>query len=121
VYFNWFKPEWPQEFTASFNPDKSLRPKGVVEKCEFCDHRYQKARERAAAEGREVRSEGEYVPACVQSCPAQAMFFGDLDDPETTVARLARSSRAFRVLEELGTEPKVIYLKEGEWSATPRA
>ena len=123
-YFNWYNWSafrWPEEMRQSLNPDVSLRPKGVIEKCTFCHHRLQKAREQAAVEGRKVRSEGEYVPACVQSCPAQAMFFGDLNDPETTVHKLSRSSRAFRMLEELGTEPKVIYLKEGEWSATPRA
>jgi len=64
-----------------------------------------------------VRGEGEFVPACVQSCPAQAMYFGDLNDPATTVAQLAGSSRAYKLLDELGTEPKVLYLKEGEWNA----
>ncbi len=113
VYFNWFQPEWPEEMKASLNPDKSLRPKGVVEKCELCDHRLQKAREQAKAEGRELR-EGDYVPACVEACPSKAMFFGDLDDPESTVSQMAKSERAFRLLEELGTEPKVIYLREEE-------
>jgi molybdopterin-containing oxidoreductase family iron-sulfur binding subunit len=119
-WYNWSEYRWPPEMRQSLNPDVSLRPKGVIEKCTFCHHRLQNARDQAAAEGRKVKSEGEYVPACVQSCPAQAMFFGDLNDPDTAVSRLARSSRAFRMLEELGTEPKVIYLKEGEWSATPR-
>lgn len=116
-YFNWFRPEWPEEMKASLNPDVSIRPKGVIEKCTFCHHRLQKAREQAAVEKREVKSEGEYVPACVQSCPAEAMVFGDLDEPKTEVARLAKSTRAFRALDDLGTEPKVIYLKEGEWRA----
>ncbi|MBI2370460.1 MAG: 4Fe-4S dicluster domain-containing protein [Deltaproteobacteria bacterium] len=119
-WYNWSGFRWPQEMRQSLNPDVSLRPRGVIEKCTFCHHRLQKARDQAAIEGRKVKSEGEYVPACVQSCPAQAMFFGDLNDPETTIAKLARSSRAFKMLDELGTEPKVIYLKEGEWSATPR-
>ncbi len=99
---------------ASLNPDVSVRPKGVVEKCTFCHHRLQKAKGRAKAEKRALQ-EGDYVPACVQSCPADAMFFGDVEDSKTKVAQLARSSRAFRMLEDLGTEPKVIYLTEGEW------
>lgn len=116
-YFNWHEPQWPEEMKASLNPDVSIRPKGVIEKCTFCHHRLQKVREQAAVEKREVKSEGEYVPACVQSCPAEAMVFGDLDDPKTEVTRLAKSTRAFKALEDLGTEPKVIYLKEGEWRA----
>lgn len=113
-YFNWFEPSWPDEMKKCLNPDVSSRPKGVVEKCTFCHHRLQKAREQARAEKRDLR-EGDYVPACVQTCPAEAMFFGDLNNPASTVARLAASSRAFRLLEDLGTDPKVIYLTEGEW------
>jgi len=113
-YFNWYRPEWPQEMQSALNPDVSIRPKGVVEKCTFCHHRLQRAREEARAEGREVQ-EGDYVPACVESCPSKAMYFGDLDDPNSTVAHLAESARAFRLMEELGTEPKVYYLREGDW------
>jgi molybdopterin-containing oxidoreductase family iron-sulfur binding subunit len=113
-YFNWFEPTWPVEMQRCLNPDVSSRPKGVVEKCTFCHHRLQKAKERARAESRSLQ-EGDYVPACVQTCPADAMYFGDIDDPSSRVAQLARSSRAFKLLEDLGTEPKVIYLTEGEW------
>jgi len=84
----------------------------VVEKCTFCVHRLQKARERARAEGREFRAD-EYVPACVQTCTGKARFFGDLDDPNSTVSQLSQVRRAFRLLEEAGTHPKVIYLQEG--------
>jgi molybdopterin-containing oxidoreductase family iron-sulfur binding subunit len=114
VYFNWKDPSWPEELKLSFNPDKSIRYKGVVEKCELCDHRLQMARDQAAVEGRELRGEGDYVPACVQSCPTRAMVFGDLDDASTQTAKLSKSPRAFRMLEDLGTEPKIYYLKEGE-------
>jgi molybdopterin-containing oxidoreductase family iron-sulfur binding subunit len=54
------------------------------------------------------------VPACAEACPARAIAFGDLNDPGSEVSRLARSPRAFRLQEELGTKPKVIYLTEGE-------
>ena len=111
-YFNWFKPSWPREFEQSRNPSVCVRPKGVIEKCTFCVQRLQRARDQAAFEGRKVRSEGEYVPACVESCPAKAMYFGDLEDRSTQVAHLARDVRAFRVMDELGTGPNVIYLKE---------
>lgn len=90
----------------------AIRPKGVVEKCTFCVHRLFKARERAAAEGRDFRPD-DYVPACVQTCTGKARFFGDLENPDSTVSKLATSRRAFRLLEEAGTHPKVIYLQEG--------
>lgn len=111
-YFNWYEPSWPEELGVAVQPDVSVRPKGVVEKCTFCHHRLMRARDRAAIEGRELRP-GEYAPACAEACPAQAIVFGDLDDPHAAVAQLARSPRAFRLLEDLGTEPKVYYLREG--------
>jgi molybdopterin-containing oxidoreductase family iron-sulfur binding subunit len=109
-YFNWhtYQKEAPGQ-----NPDVSLRDKGVVEKCTFCHHRLQKVRQRALAEKREF-DPGEYVPACAEACPAQAIVFGDLADPLSEVTKLARSPRAFKLQEELGTKPKVIYLTQGE-------
>ena len=109
-YFNW---RLYQKDRPGQNPDVSLRPKGVVEKCTFCHHRLQKARERALAERREL-AEGEYVTACAEACPALAITFGDLSDPASEVAKAARSRRSFRLGEELGTKPKVIYLSEGD-------
>lgn len=108
-HFNWTTPKWPLEMEPSFNPDVSCRMKGVVEKCTFCHHRLQKAREQAKIENRELRP-GEYTPACVQACPSQAMYFGDLADETSEVSKLARDIRAFRLMEDLGTKPKVIYL-----------
>jgi molybdopterin-containing oxidoreductase family iron-sulfur binding subunit len=109
-FFNWHEYQHP---SPGQNPDVSLRPKGVVEKCTFCHHRLQKVREQAAVEKRR-QLPGEYNTACAEACPAQAISFGDLTDPTSEVARLARSPRAFRLLESLGTRPKVIYLTEGE-------
>jgi len=109
--FNWYKPEWSPGIKQTTNPDVSVRPVGVVEKCTFCIHRLQKAKEAAKADGRELR-EQDYQPACVESCPTGAMVFGDLDNPQHEVAKLMHSPRAMRLLEDLGTEPKVIYLTE---------
>ena len=111
--FNWHRPYWPQEMASAMNPDVSVRPAGIVEKCTFCIHRLQKAKETAAAENRDLQ-EGDYVVACQESCPTKAISFGDLDDPNSEVSKLKRSPRAFRLLEELGTEPKVYYLSEVE-------
>jgi molybdopterin-containing oxidoreductase family iron-sulfur binding subunit len=109
-YFNWLR---YQKEAPGQNPDVSVRPKGVVEKCTFCHHRLQKARERALAERRELAA-GDYVTACAEACPTRAIAFGDLHDEGSDVARLARSPRAFRLGEELGTRPKVFYLAELE-------
>lgn len=110
-YFNWFAPKWPQEMERMLNPDVSVRPVGVIEKCTLCHHRLMKGSEQAKAEEREM-TDRDYTPACVQSCPTHAMIFGNLDDPRSDVSRLSKSQRAYRFMEELGTEPKVIYLKE---------
>jgi Fe-S-cluster-containing dehydrogenase component len=111
-YFNWSVPHFPPPMDQALNPDVPVRPKGVVEKCTFCIHRLQAAQARAEEEGREL-SDAEVVllPACNQACPASARYFGDLEDPESTVSRLSRSQRAYRLFEELGTEPSVYYLK----------
>ena len=122
-YFNWYAPEFDPDLAQHLNPDRvegqgvlegpTVRPKGVVEKCTYCVHRLQKAHDQAEAEGREFRPD-EYIPACVQTCTGKARFFGDLDDPNSTVSKLAKSKRAFRLLDEVGTQPKTIYLQEGE-------
>jgi len=121
-YFNWYAPEWEGSLAEYHNPDRiegegdlegpAVRPLGVVEKCTYCIHRLQKARARAEAEGRPFRPD-EYVPACVQTCTGKARFFGDLDDPNSTVSLLIKSPRAFRLQEDVGTMPKTVYLREG--------
>ena len=110
--FNWFDWEWPEPLNLQLNPDVTVRRRGIMEKCTFCIQRIRRAEEDAKAEGREV-ADGEVQPACAQSCPTQAIVFGNLADPESKVSRLARSARAEKLLEDLGTEPKVIYLKGG--------
>ena len=108
-YFNWLVPQWPASERAHLNPDVSVRPKGVIEKCTFCHHRLQKAREQARVENRELR-ESDYQPACAEVCPTEAIVFGDLENPRHRVQRMKSDPRAMRVMENLGTEPKVYYL-----------
>lgn len=80
-----------------------------MEKCTFCVQRIKAAQIDAKAAKRELK-DGEVQPACVQTCTAKALVFGDLNDPESEVARLARSPRGGKLLEELGTLPNVTYL-----------
>jgi molybdopterin-containing oxidoreductase family iron-sulfur binding subunit len=109
--FNWFAPVWPEPMQMQHNPDVSIREGGVMEKCSFCIQRVKRAKTDAAADGRPLE-DGDIQPACVQSCPAEAMVFGDLNDAKSKVSRLAQNGRATRLLEELGTRPKVFYLEK---------
>ena len=108
--FNWF--DYPREDELenhSLNPDVTVRTRGVMEKCSFCVQRIQEAKAEAKREGR-VLSDGDVVPACQQSCPADAIVFGNLKDPQSRVAKLAATPRAYSVLEELNVRPSVRYL-----------
>ena len=111
--FNWFRPDFPEPLDQLLNPDVSVRQRGIIEKCSFCVQRIRRVELDANASGREV-DDGEVQPACVQSCPPSALIFGDLNDPESEASQLARSRRAFRLLDFLGTDPAVTYLKGGE-------
>jgi len=114
--YNWFSPEFPEPMEQQLNPDVSVRQRGIIEKCSFCIQRIRRADLDASREQREV-ADGEIQPAWVQSCPSSALIFGDLDDPDSRVASLERGNRAFRLLDVLGTDPAVIYLKGGETNA----
>ena len=83
-----------------------------MEKCSFCVQRIRLVEDVAKAEGREV-DDGEIKTACQQACPADAIIFGRLDDPESSVSRLANSGQGVKLHEELGTEPRITYLKGG--------
>ncbi len=113
-FFNFFNPVWDKPLQLQFNPDVSVREVGVMEKCTFCIQRIKRAEIQAEAEKRPLR-DGEFNPACVQSCPSSAMIFGDLDNPQSKVSKLSRSQRGTRLLEELGTLPKVVYLERESW------
>ena len=123
IYFNWRKPhaEWrgkdavikggttaPEDMAnlvkgdtiPYFNPEReatldAIRPKGVVEKCTFCDHRIKEG----------------LLPYCVESCPADARIFGDLDNPNSEVSKLLGKFKPYRLKENLGTQPKVFYIR----------
>ena len=109
-FFNWFNPVWDKPLNLQLNPDVSVREVGVMEKCTFCFQRIKAAEIKAEAEKREIR-DGEFSPACVQTCPSGAVVFGDLDDPESMISRLSTSVRGTKLLSEVGTFPKVTYLE----------
>jgi menaquinone reductase, iron-sulfur cluster-binding subunit len=124
-YFNWWDPIWPTGMERYLSPNVSPRMRGVVEKCTFCFHRYQLARDKAYIEGKRDIRENEYQTACAQACPSGAIVFGDLNNPRHEVHRIVQPNpenfykspnpRAFRLLERLGTDTKVYYLSSRQW------
>jgi molybdopterin-containing oxidoreductase family iron-sulfur binding subunit len=109
--FNWYRYEWPAPMNLQLNPDVSVRDRGIMEKCTMCVHRIIAGRDRARDEGRLPR-DGEIQTACQQTCPTQAITFGDLKDGRSRVSRLSVSPRGYHVLGELGTRPAVTYLRK---------
>ncbi|MEW6402855.1 MAG: 4Fe-4S dicluster domain-containing protein [Chloroflexota bacterium] len=95
-----------------FNPDVTVRRRGVMEKCTFCIQRIHKAQDTAKSEGREV-IDGEFTTACAQACPANAITFGLLEDPESQVSQMSKDPRGYLTHEELGIQPRITYLTGG--------
>jgi len=108
--FNWFEHDWETPLDKMLNPDVFVRTKGIMEKCTFCVQRIRKAHDTAKDGSRKIH-DGEVVPACAQTCPTNAIVFGNILDEESRVSELAHSKRAYRVFEHLGTEPSVYYLR----------
>jgi molybdopterin-containing oxidoreductase family iron-sulfur binding subunit len=94
------------------NPDVSVRSRGVMEKCTYCIQRIQEAKIESEKDNNRAIKDGEIKTACQQTCPADAIVFGDLNDPESRVAKLHGEDRSFGLLEELNTRPRTHYLAE---------
>ena len=109
--FNWF--DYPHQDPFAnlvLNPDVTVRSRGVMEKCTFCVQRIQEGKAESKSSG-EPLQDGDIQTACQQSCPTQAIVFGDINDPNSRVSQLVKSGRHYRVLEEINVKPSVGYLR----------
>ncbi len=110
-HFNFF--EYTKTITPSMkmvqNPDVTVRGRGVMEKCTYCVQRISEARITAKNEGRKIR-DGEVKTACQTACPSQAIFFGDISNPNSLVSKIKAESHNYGLLEELNTKPRTTYL-----------
>jgi len=111
--FNFFLfQDWVTEsIKMQRNPDVSVRSRGVMEKCTYCVQRIREAEIRATTQDRKIR-EGEIQTACQQSCPTQAIVFGDINRPDSRVSRLKAEKLNYALLAELNTRPRTTYLAE---------
>jgi molybdopterin-containing oxidoreductase family iron-sulfur binding subunit len=111
-YFN-MNEDTKQDGNASkkmvFNPEVTVRFRGVMEKCTFCVQRIQNVKIEAKNHQRPIK-DGEIQTACQQTCPTHAIVFGDLNDPESKVRALQNGSRSYALLEDLNVKPRLQYL-----------
>ena len=105
LYQDWETPT----FKMLRNPEVTVRSRGVMEKCTYCVQRISRSRIDAKNQGREMR-DGDVVTACEAACPAQAIVFGDVNDPESRVSKLKAGERNYGLLAELQTKPRTSYL-----------
>jgi molybdopterin-containing oxidoreductase family iron-sulfur binding subunit len=109
--FNFFQyTEWDiPQFKLLYNPDVTVRSRGVMEKCTYCIQRINRVRIHAKVDDRKIR-EGEVVTACQQACPAEAIVFGNILDSKAPVTQERKELRSYAVLAELNTRPRTTYL-----------
>ncbi len=93
-----------------YNPEVTVRMRGVMEKCTYCVQRIQNAKIQARTENRRWLKDGEVTPACAQACPAECITFGNVNDLESRIAKLKQSPRNYAMLAELNTKPRTTYL-----------
>jgi len=108
-FLNWHYDE-PKIHSMVFNPDVTVRMRGVMEKCNYCVQRIQEAKIVAKTEGHRAIRDGEIVTACQQTCPADAIVFGNKNDPNSRVAQLKKQERDYSLLAELEVRPRTTYL-----------
>jgi len=104
-----FTGQVPETRRMQYNPNVTVRMRGVMEKCSYCVQRIQEAKIAARRDDRKLR-DGDIKTACQQACPAGAIVFGDLNDPTSRAAKASKLDRNYKLLPEIGTQPRTSYL-----------
>ena len=108
-YLNWHK-DMEESTKMVFNPNVTVRMRGVMEKCTYCVQRVQEKKIQAKVEGRRELRDGEIQTACQQTCPAEAITFGNINDPNSAVSKLKKKDLNYGLLKELNLRPRTSYL-----------
>ena len=102
--------DWDDQTLALMhNPDVSVRSRGVMEKCSYCNQRIQAVKIEADKQNREIR-DGEIQTACQQACPTHAIVFGNINDRNSEVAKIKTDARTYGVLADINTRPRTTYV-----------
>ncbi|MCE9501687.1 MAG: hydrogenase, partial [Leptospira sp.] len=112
--FNWMEHWKGMESTRAprhlgLNPDVTVRSRGVMEKCTFCAGRVAEKKLKAKNEGRKLK-DGEIKTACQETCPSDAIVFGNINDPESKVSKYIKDPRSYKILDFLNVGPQVSYM-----------
>jgi len=110
--FNWlnYHKNERQPMDLVYNPDVTVRARGVIEKCSFCVQRINHAKYHAKDQGHSRVKDGDMVTACQQACPAGAIYFGDMNDTNSTVMKVRSTRQNYKVLEEINVRPSIAYM-----------
>ncbi|MDD8017970.1 MAG: 4Fe-4S dicluster domain-containing protein, partial [Bacteroidota bacterium] len=101
--------QYEEPLNMAYNPEVTVRSRGVMEKCTFCIQRIMEARQHAIEQNRPLKG-SDVVTACQQACPAEAIIFGDMNDKDSTVSKYRNHEIGYRVLEEINVGPNITYI-----------
>ena len=122
-FFNYWEPQWPESLKNQLNPDVTVRGRGIMEKCSFCIQRIKRSTRESERDSVHLEDGDRALnPGCVNACASNALTFGDFNDESSKVSKMksdamSEEGRGYRLMDNLGTDNNVIYLKKVDESA----